>query len=138
VTAPHTEILDETQATLMAQRLLWAERDVNRAEQHVRDAEQAMVKAQQSQNAAERERLAEIGRTDELRAQLAQLYASTSWKFARPVRAFNKLQHSIQKLLGRATAPAAAKPLPPPPRPETSLPLQGREQAMLNRLRGHL
>jgi hypothetical protein len=121
-----------------AQRLLWAERDVARADQRTRAAERKLALALIRQGDAERQTLAEIGRSNALRAQLTMVYASTSWAFARPVRAFARAQRALQKLLGRAPTPPVAPPPPPAPDPvpEAAILLHERERAILDRLQG--
>jgi hypothetical protein len=98
-----------------AQRLLWAERDVARADQRTRAAERKLALALIRQGDAERQTLAEIGRSNALRAQLTMVYASTSWAFARPVRAFARAHDPV---------------------PVAAILLHERERAILDRLQG--
>jgi len=126
-------------ASLTEQRLLWAERDVMRAEQRAQEAARQAEQAQALRREAEAALQAECRRSEALQAHLASLYASTSWKLSRPVRAAAKLQQLMQRLAGRPPAPQ------PPSQAQAQahvaapvLVLEARAQAMLNRLRGRV
>ena len=117
-----------------------------RAQQQVRDAEQKLAnaviaqrKAEIAQHRAEADRQAEMGRSDALRAQLMLMYSSTSWKFARPVRAVSKALRLLRSLVRRPPLAAPVEPEPErPPAPSIApvIVLEAREQAILNRLLG--
>ncbi len=126
-------------ASLTEQRLLWAERDVVRAEQRAQEAARQAEQAQALRREAEAALQAECRRSEALQAHLASLYASTSWKLSRPVRAAAKLQQLMQRLGGRPPAPQPPPPSPPPvPVAAPVVMLEARAQAMLNRLRGRV
>ena len=132
---PSSHAPDQEVATLTERRLLWAEREVARADRRALDAEQKLEQAQAAQRKAEEDRRAETDRVNNLTAQLQMLYSSTSWKVSRPVRAVSKARRVVQRLLGKVEAPAAKPPTPPPPI-EPAVVLEAREQAILNRLLG--
>lgn len=142
---PPAQAVPDHAASLTEQRLLWAERDVMRAEQRAQEAARQAEQAQALRREAEAALQAECRRSEALQAHLASLYASTSWKLSRPVRAAAKLQQLMQRLAGH---PAAPVPQPPPqPAPQAPVPvpvavpvlvLEARAQAMLNRLLGRV
>ncbi len=134
---------------LIDRRVLQAERDVARAERRVAQAERQAVQAGHRATQAEVALAAavlaatgELQREREqvlmLQAQLAEVYASTSWRVSRPVRIASRLVQALRS----DTLPPALPPAPPPPLPAAASPPEEtairspQRQAILQRLQG--
>ena len=119
-------------------RILQARRDVARAERRAADAERKVAIAEQASAAAalaaRRHLEQERERSVLLRAELAEVYASTSWRVSHPVRVASRM---LQALHQRGAPPPPLPPLPAAeaaPQPVAVAPLPPREHAILLRL----
>ncbi len=134
---------------LIDRRVLQAERDVARAERRVAQAERQAVQAGHRATQAEAalaaaalattgELLRERERVQTLQAQLAEVYASTSWRVSRPVRIAGRLVQALRSDTLPPVLPLA--PLPPLPamasRPAEAATQSPQRQAILQRLQG--
>lgn len=119
------------------QRVLQFERDIARAHHRVIQAEQARQAIAAQLEQLKQDKAAEVQRVHQLRDHIEKIYASTSWRVSRPIRAV----HTLMRILRRrqmttvpivpAHAPVEAAAIQAAP-----LALGSRGQAMLRRLQG--
>ena len=140
---PESNILDPRD--MVDRRVLNAERDVARANRRAMAVEHALKAARLLLEETQREKAAERDRTRALQRQIDLIYASTSWRISRPVRAVSSLMHILRRRLHSlpSTMPPSALPAGPGPQDTVQAPNQPvrlgpREQAILQRLQGEM
>ncbi len=117
--------------------MLQFERDISRAHYRVLQAEQAHQAMAAQLEQLRQDKAAEVQRVQQLRDHIEKIYASTSWRVSRPIRAASALLRILRRApVTHVPGVPAAVPIAAAAQQAPPMALGSRGQAMLRRLQG--